>query len=264
MNLDYKLNNKLALVTAGSKGIGFATAYQLLNNSAKVAICSRSKKNLNKVKKIFKKKFSSKNFLVIKFDLTNNKNLPNLVKKIEKYFGKNIDILVNNCGGPPAKQILKTNDLDWQNALNRNLLSSIILSKLVVKKMIKKKWGRIINLTSTTAKEAAQNMCLSNVTRAGIVAFSKTFSLEFGSYGITSNSILTGACETDRFKKLINPENRKNYKNILKKISRNIPAGYVSKPEEFGHIISFLCSDYSNYINGAAIPIDGGILKSNF
>ena len=87
--------------------------------------------------------------------------------------------------------------------------------------------------------------------------------LEFGSYGITSNSILTGACETDRFKKLINPEIEKIIK-IFFKISRNIPAGYVSKPEEFGHIISFLCSDYSNYINGVAIPIDGGILKSNF
>lgn len=264
MNIDYKLNNKLALVTAGSKGIGFETAYQLLNNSAKVAVCSRSTKNLNKVKKILKRKFNSKNFLVIKFDLTNYKNLPNLVKRIEKHFGKNIDILVNNCGGPPAKQISKTTDLDWNNALKRNLISTIELSKLVVKKMIKKKWGRIINLTSTTAKEAAQNMCLSNVTRAGVIAFSKTFSLEFGPYGVTSNSILTGACETDRFKKLINPKNKKNYKDILTKISKNIPVGYVSKPEEFGHIISFLCSDYSNYINGAAIPIDGGILKSNF
>ena len=82
MNIDYKLNNKLALVTAGSKGIGFETAYQLLNNSAKVAVCSRSTKNLNKVKKILKRKFNSKNFLVIKFDLTNYKNLPNLVKRI--------------------------------------------------------------------------------------------------------------------------------------------------------------------------------------
>ena len=264
MNSNYNLNNRLALITGGSKGIGLATAIELLSNSAYVAICSRNVANLKSATKIINSHFKNPKFLAIRYDLQNVKKYPKLISIVEKHFGKSIDILVNNCGGPPAKDILKTNFNDWQVAIKKNLLSTIFLSKIILKKMKKKKWGRIINLTSTTAKESASLMCLSNVTRAGVVAFSKTISIEFGKFGITSNSILTGACETDRFKQLVNPSNSKNYKNIIKKISKKIPVGYVSKPSEFGKIISFLCSNHSNYINGVAIPIDGGSSKSNF
>ena len=127
--------------------------------------------------------------------------------------------------------------------------------------MIKKKWGRIINLTSTTAKEPAKLMSLSNVTRSGLVSFGKTLSKELSGTGITVNNILTGGVLTDRLLSLVtsNSKNKKsNLKYLLKKIEKSIPSNYLILPNEFAEIVLFLCSDKSNYINGISINIDGG------
>ena len=141
------------------------------------------------------------------------------------------------------------------------------MSKTALKKMIKKKWGRIINLTSTTAKEPAANFALSNVTRSALVSFSKTLSLEVAKYGITVNTILTGGCITDRLKSLISNNNKlskKNYLNKVRKISSEVPVRHLATTEEFVQQILFLATKNSSYINGAAIPIDGGSSKSVF
>ena len=137
--------------------------------------------------------------------------------------------------------------------------------KISHKKYEKNKWGRIINLTSLTAKEPVAEMVLSNVTRAGMSSFSKTLAIELGKFNITVNTILSGGCLTDRVKDLIRQKYKnQNFKKILRKIEKGIPVQRIAETEEFVQAIIFLCSDNASYINGVALPIDGGASKSIF
>ena len=265
--LKYQFKGKTVLITAASKGIGFEIAKQLVLCGANVSICSRNSSNLKKAKKEILKLKNDARLLTIKHDLTNTKNIKKVLLITEKYFKSNIDILINNSGGPSPKPIMQTKSKDWENALNVNLKSAIYFSMLASQNMKKKKWGRIINLTSTTAKEPAKNMCLSNITRAALASFGKTFSMEVAEFGITVNTILTGGVLTDRLKSLIQPKAGGSIKNLqkeIKKISQNIPVQRIASPNEFVQIILFLCSENSSYVNGTAIPIDGGSSKSLF
>tara|TARA_B110000003_G_scaffold264770_1_gene289895 strand:+ start:731 stop:1525 length:795 start_codon:yes stop_codon:yes gene_type:complete len=264
MHLNFK--EKTILVTAGSKGIGYELAKQFLILNANVCICSRNIKNLNKAKNSLLKFSNSNKLLVVKYDISKIKSQSSLIKKIRKKFSSNVDILINNSGGPPPKKIEDLNLNDWQKSINSNLLSAITLSKEVLKSMKKKRWGRIINLTSTVAREPAKNMVLSNVTRSGLSSFSKTLSIEIAKYGITVNTILTGGCETDRFLDLVkkSSKNKKDYFKNLKILADQSPMKKIAKPDEFVRLIIFLASSYSSYITGTAIAIDGGSSKSIF
>ena len=263
--INYDFKNKTVLITAGSKGIGFELAKQFLNYGAKVALCSRNSNNLKKVRIFFSKLYKKNKFLIIKHDLNNLNKSKKIISLVHKHFKKNIDILINNSGGPPSKTFENTNNKDWDSALNVNLLSGIHFTKLVVKGMKKNKWGRIINLASLTAKEPVAKMILSNVTRAGMSSFSKTLAIELGKLNITVNTILSGGCLTDRVKDLIRQQYKgQNFKTILKKIEKSVPVQRVAETEEFVQAIIFLCSDNASYINGVALPIDGGASKSIF
>tara|TARA_Y100000741_G_scaffold26731_1_gene19282 strand:- start:1446 stop:2246 length:801 start_codon:yes stop_codon:yes gene_type:complete len=265
--LKYNFENKTVLITASSKGIGFALAKQLALSGAKVSMNSRSANNLKKAKNdILSLKKNAKIF-TIKQNLEDTKNLKNIIIKTEKFFKSKIDILINNSGGPDPKLIMDTTNKDWEKALNINLKSAIYLSMHAIKNMKKKNWGRIINLTSTTAKEPAKNMCLSNITRSGLTSFSKTLSMEVVEYGITVNSILTGGVLTERLKNLLKKSIKKkkyNFEKEIKNLSKNIPVQKIASPDEFIQLILFLCSENSSYVNGAAIPIDGGVSKGLF
>ena len=149
----------------------------------------------------------------------------------------------------------------------QNLKSVILTSQLFLPGMIKKKWGRIINLTSLTAKEPGANFALSNITRAGVVSFSKTLSQEVAKYGVTVNSILTGGVLTDRLKSLLiklNKKNKNDFTKQLSKISKLVPNGYIANPNEFIQMILFLATSNASYVNGSAITVDGGSSKSLF
>lgn len=259
--MKYNFKNKVVLVTASTKGIGFAIAEEFLANDAKVIICSSNKSNIQNANKILIKKYDKKNFLILKCNLEKPDEILRMINQIKKKFSPSIDILINNSGGPKVKNIINTNVNDWQRAIKINLLSTIIVTKLLLPKMIKKKWGRIINLTSSTAKEPVKGMSLSNVTRAGVVSFGKTLSKELSGSGITVNNILTGGVLTDRLKKLLlirSKNNNTKLSSLIKKVQNDIPSGYLVKPKEFAKIIVYLCSNDASYINGIALNIDGG------
>ncbi len=264
---DKTFENKIVLITAGSKGIGFAIAKEFLLCGAKIAITSRNSSNLKTAKKALANIAPKNKILTIKHNLNDIRFIKKLFHKTESFFKNSVDILINNSGGPTPKFITEITDKDWEKSLNINFKSAIYASTIALKKMKKKRWGRIINLTSSTAKEPARKMCLSNVSRAALASFGKTLSLEVGEFGITVNTILTGGVLTDRLKNLIkiriNKTNLKLDKEI-NKISKNIPVGKIASPEEFIQLIIFLASEKASYINGTAIPIDGGTSKSLF
>ena len=186
--------------------------------------------------------------------------------KIEEYTKNNqVDILVNNTQGPAAGNSLSKNIDSYQEAFDLLFKSVVHTTSLVIPNMQKNKWGRIINVTSVSVKEPLNYLVLSNSIRSAVVAWGKSLSVDLGSYGITVNSILTGYFDTERIKEL-NKEKSKSLNisetEILDKMKSLVPASRLGQPKEYGYLISFLSSDNASYINGASIPIDGGLLKS--
>jgi 3-oxoacyl-[acyl-carrier protein] reductase len=261
--LQINLDGKIALITAASKGIGRAAAKALHYAGARVAICARGQKDLDHAVQDLGG-VHSKEVLAMHGDIGRAAFLKSLVRETTQRLGGAIDILVCNSGGPPAGPVFGFSDRAWTEALDRNLLSAVRLSALVTPGMQKKGWGRLIFLTSTTAKEPDPGMVLSNVTRAGVAAFSKTVASEFGSFGVTANTILTGGCLTDRLYTLVQKDiqgTRKSMKMALAEISASIPVGHIATPEEFAQTILFLASPEASYVNGVSLPVDGGYSK---
>ncbi len=257
------LRGKTALVTASSKGIGFAVGKALFESGANVCICSRSEDNLRTAQRALA---DPKRVLAITGDIADAEFLNQLVNQAKAHFGT-IDILVNNNGGPPPGEALSFDDAQWLAAINGNLMSVIRLSRLVVPEMKKNGWGRIVNLTSTTAREPAAGMALSNVTRAGVAAYTKTLAQEVGPFGITVNTILTGGVLTDRLHSLLErnvKDTGESVDDAVARIGKTIPVQHISTPDEFVQTILFLVSPEASYVTGAAIPVDGGASKSTF
>ncbi len=254
------LTGKKALVGGSSKGIGLGIATELANSGASVCLMAR---NESRLKQIVDQLPNSSNhsYLVVDFSKFEDYKI-----KIEKYVKNNqVDILINNTQGPPAGNSLSKNIDSYQEAFDLLFKSVVHTTSLVIPGMQKNKWGRIINVTSVSVKEPLNYLVLSNSIRSAVVAWAKSLSVDLGPHGITVNSILTGYFDTERIKEL-NKEKSKSLNisesEVLKKMKSLVPASRLGRPQEYGYLISFLSSDNAAYINGASIPIDGGLLKS--
>ena len=255
-----ELAGKKALIGGSSKGIGLGIASQLAESGASVCLMAR---NESKLKEIVNQLPNSENhsYLVVDFS-----NFEEYKIKIEAYLENNqVDILVNNTQGPPAGNSLSKDIDSYQEAFDLLFKSIVYTTSLVVPKMQKNKWGRIINVASVSVKEPLNYLVLSNSIRSAVVAWAKSLSVDVGKYGVTVNSILTGYFDTERIKEL-NKEKSKSLniseEEVLEKMKSLVPVNRLGKTEEYGYLVSFLSSDKASYINGASIPIDGGLLKS--
>jgi 3-oxoacyl-[acyl-carrier protein] reductase len=261
--MNINLDRKVALITASSGGIGFAIAQLLLQSGASVGICGRDEARLQSATQ---KLGEESRVLAMPGDVRDSAFLEKFVDAAAKRFGR-IDILVNNSGGPPPGEALSKTDDDWSAAIENNFLSVVRMCRLVVPHMKQNNWGRIVNLTSTAAREPAPGMVLSNSTRAAVAAFSKTLAHEIGPLGITVNTILTGGCLTDRLNSLLQKKiegTEQTMEEALAEIEKTIPVRHIASPEEFAQTVLFLVSDHASYLTGAAIPLDGGASKAIF
>jgi 3-oxoacyl-[acyl-carrier protein] reductase len=254
------LSGKKALIGGSSKGIGLGIASQLAESGASVCLMAR---NESKLKEIVNQlpNFENHSYLVVDFS-----NLEEYKIKIEEYLESNqVDILVNNTQGPPAGNSLSKDIDSYQEAFDLLFKSIVYTTSLIVPKMQKNKWGRIINVTSVSVKEPLNYLVLSNSIRSAVVAWAKSLSVDVGKDGVTVNSILTGYFDTERIKEL-NKEKSKSLNisenEVLEKMKSLVPLNRLGKTEEYGYLVSFLSSDKAAYINGASIPIDGGLLRS--
>ena len=254
------LAEKKALIGGSSKGIGLGIASQLAESGASVCLMARNK---SKLEEIINQLPNSENhsYLIVDFS-----NFEEYKIKIEAYLENNqVDILVNNTQGPPAGNSLSKDIDSYQEAFDLLFKSIVYTTSLIVPKMQKNKWGRIINVTSVSVKEPLNYLVLSNSIRSAVVAWAKSLSVDVGKDGVTVNSILTGYFDTERIKEL-NKEKSKSLniseEEVLEKMKSLVPINRLGKTEEYGYLVSFLSSDKASYINGASIPIDGGLLKS--
>jgi 3-oxoacyl-[acyl-carrier protein] reductase len=260
MNL--KIQGKVALVTGASKGIGLAIVYGLISEGVSVLLIARNKEVLDKV--VFKLKEVGGDVEGMLGDVSQPDLADLAISFALKKWGR-IDILVNNASGPPMGSFLEHSSIDWESAIQTNLLSVIRFTKAVSFVMRNNNWGRIVSISSTIAKEPSPAMVLSATTRAGLAAFSKAISTELAPFNITVNVICPGGVLTDRLNSLIKTRSERENKEIseiLNESQESIPMKRFATPEEIANSVLFLVSESGGYITGVSLAVDGGLLKS--
>jgi len=199
--MELGLKGKVALVTAASKGIGFATARVLAKEGMKVAISSRSPANLEKARDLLSAETGAE-VLAVKADMTVRDDLEKLVDTASKELG-GVDVLVYNTGSPKSGTFGELIYADWEEATKLLLLSAVTLTQKVLPHMKSRNWGRLVYITSLTLRQPIANLVLSNTVRLGIAGLSKSLSKELAPHGITSNGIIQGYVRTERMVHLI-------------------------------------------------------------
>jgi 3-oxoacyl-[acyl-carrier protein] reductase len=258
--MDLKLNNKVAIVLAASKGLGKAIAIALSAEGAKVIIGSRNEMELNKTANEIHK-LTGNPVIAIPVDVSNGDQIKSFIQKAAESFGR-IDILLNNAGGPPFNKFENFDGEAWQKAFELNLLSFARTSRLVLPHMQKTGSGRIINIISGSVKSVLANSVLSTSMRMGVVGMAKLIADEFGPYNITVNNVAPGMILTDRLKHTL-PKDA-DPEDALKERAKNIPLGRIGKPEELAALVTFLASEQAAYISGTTIQVDGGANRGIF
>ncbi|MFD1484704.1 SDR family oxidoreductase [Lacticaseibacillus baoqingensis] len=253
--MELQLTDQVALVLAGSKGLGFATAKTLLHEGAKVVICSHDQTNLNAAIA----QLDSPNVHAVLCDVNDPAAIKALVAETIAYFGP-INILVNNAGGPRAAVFEELDDEAWLHAFNQNLLSNIRTIRAALPSL-KQTHGAIINIASSSVKEPIPGLILSNVMRAGVANLAKTLSKEFGQYGITVNTVAPGRIATARIEALDAARAAATgvaVADLQAASKQTIPLGRFGTPQEFANAVVFLASPAGRYINGQTLIVDGG------
>ncbi|HKG34846.1 MAG TPA: SDR family oxidoreductase [Solirubrobacterales bacterium] len=249
--MDLGLDGRVALVMAGSRGIGRAIAEALAREGARVAMTSRSRESIEEAAAGIDGETTP--FVADTDDLDRMRALPG---EVEVEVGP-IDILVANTGGPPPGGTLHHELDEWEAAYRSLVLAPRVLVGEVVPGMRERGWGRVLNVGSSSTIEPIPGLNLSNAHRMAAVGFFKTLSRELAGDGITVNTVATGRFATDRL-----AENYGSLEVAEKVAAEEVPAGRLGQPEEYGDLAAFLCSERAAYITGAVIPIDGGMLRS--
>lgn len=264
--MNYNINNRVAIIGGASKGLGKACAISLAKEGVNLVLCSRNEDNLRKLEVYLKSLYPNIEILCLPTDMSLERDNELIVSKTICKFGQ-IDILINNSGGPKPGSFFELTLDDWDEAYNSVLKYTIRMINKCIPHMKKNHWGRIINITSLSVKEPSPNLLLSNVFRTGIISMSKSISKELISNGITINNICPGAFKTDRsiqLMKLRAFQENKTLEAIEEESVKLFPQKRYQAPEELGDLVCFLVSNLSSSITGTTIQIDGGISNSLF
>lgn len=259
-----ELNGRFALVTGGSKGMGRATAAALAAEGCEICLLARDPETLGDAAAAIEKQ-SGRKILTVAGDVAQAELTPETIEKIVARFGR-IDILVNNAGGPPMGSFLDHNAAAWEAALRTNLLSVVGFTRAAAVHMMAN-WGRVINITSTLAKEPTGPMVLSASARAAVLAFSKAVSAELAPHNVTINTVCPGGVLTDRLVRLIEAgaaRENVSYDEQLQASQSLIPMDRFAAPEEVADVIVFLASERGGYVTGTSLMVDGALTKSVF
>jgi 3-oxoacyl-[acyl-carrier protein] reductase len=243
--MDLGLKGRRALVLGASAGLGFGIASQLVREGARVAICSRSEERI---------RAAAANMgaaLGVAADLSVPGATRTVVEQVKGALG-GVDVLVVNTGGPPKGGILELSDAQWEEAFQSLWMGAVEGIRAVAPGMKEQRWGRIVLITSSSAREPMPGLTLSSGLRAGLMGLTKIVSSELAEHGVTLNAVQPGFHATERLKELGIPEDR---------ITSQIPARRLGRPEELGALVAFLASEQAAYITGQSIVADGGWMR---
>ncbi|MFO7258009.1 MAG: SDR family oxidoreductase [Bacteroidota bacterium] len=256
MNLD--LSGKRAVVCGSTQGIGKAIAMELASLGAAVTLLARNEERLRAVmNELPRNAGQDHHFLVADFAQ------PETVRTAIHPYTSNHDvqILVNNTGGPPGGRAIDADPEAFAEAYAMHVVCNQILVKACLEGMKRARYGRIINVISTSVKVPIRGLGVSNTVRGAVASWAKTLASELGSYGITVNNLLPGSFETGRMRDLVKTrakESGRTEEEILESMIREIPVGRIGDPSEIAAAAAFLASPSASYINGINLPVDGG------
>jgi 3-oxoacyl-[acyl-carrier protein] reductase len=260
--MDLQLKGKTALILGGSKGLGRGVADALAAEGVAVALVARGQEALDRaVSEIASRGATALGFAA---DLANWQSVENAANAARKQLGA-IDILLNNSGGPPPSGVVGVSAKVWEEQYNAMVLPLFRITDLLIGDMRARKWGRILNVASTSVVEPIMAIGVSNTLRSAIVGWAKTLATETARDGITVNTLLPGAISTDRTVQMSRAAAERQKISVEEAIQRNvqsIPVGRIGTPAEFGAVAAFLASPLAAYVTGSLIRIDGGAIRS--
>jgi 3-oxoacyl-[acyl-carrier protein] reductase len=240
------LRGRTAIVCGASSGIGLAIAEALAEEGANVATFARRRD-------VLEREAERIGALAVRGDLTNPRDLKQLVEKTLEAFG-GIDVLVNNGGGPPRGPALEVTEESLEAAVELLLLSAFRLTMLCLPHLRRSGRGRVINIASSSVRQPIEKLALSNAVRPGVIGWAKTLSQEVGADGITVNSIAPGRIETARLAEVF--DNGPRPEDL-----QEIPLRRFGQSREVADVVCFLASERAGYITGCVVPVDGGLTR---
>lgn len=253
------MNGKNALVCGSTQGIGKAVAVELANAGAAVTLVARNEPALQQtLTELSTSENPSHQYICVDFS-----NPEELRARIKAYVENNppVHILLNNTGGPSPGKILEAETAEFEEAFSKHLICNQILVQALAPGMKAEKYGRIINIISTSVRQPIPGLGVSNTIRGAVASWSKTLAEELAPFGITVNNILPGYTRTRRLESLIRSKAEKSGKSISeveKEMMAVIPAGRFAEAKELAYAAVFLSSPFAAYITGVSIPVDGG------
>ncbi|OUM85495.1 MAG: 3-oxoacyl-ACP reductase [Bacillus thermozeamaize] len=259
--MDLGLKDKVALVAAASKGLGFAVAKELVREGARVVIASRDASRIQKAAEIIEQE-TGKSVFPLTADVGRAEEIKALLDEIGKRYGR-LDVLITNAGGPPSGKFQDFDDGDWEDAFVRNFLSVVRLIRGSLPWM--SEGGRVVALASSSVRQPIPGLILSNTMRAGVAALIKTLAEELAGQGILLNTVCPGRIATDRLIELdsIRAQNLGlSLEEVRKEAEAAIPLKRYGDPEEFARAVVFLASWANTYITGQVLLVDGGLVRA--
>jgi NAD(P)-dependent dehydrogenase (short-subunit alcohol dehydrogenase family) len=240
------MNTKIAIVTGGNSGLGFATAKKLCDNGIKTFIIGRSKdKTEDACNEI------GSNAIPVIFDLNNLEGIPAMIENIAKE--GNIDILVNNAGINSKKEFIEVTDDDFESIIHTNIQSVFSVSREVVKVMKNHEGGAIINISSMASQYGLPKVIAYTASKGAIEAMTRAMAVELAQYGIRVNCVAPGFIKTKMSAKALdNDPERKN------KVLSRTPMGILGEPDDIADAVFYFASSESKFVTGTILPVDGG------
>lgn len=261
--MDLGLHERVALVTASSRGLGRAIAEELAREGASLVLCARGADALRETAARIRDA-TGVPVVEVQADLSVTADVERIVHAAHERFAR-VDVLVTNSGGPPAGPFESHSVDAWDAAVRQLLLSVVALTRGVLPGMRERGWGRIINVTSIAVKQPVDNLVLSNSIRAAVTGLARTLANEVAADGITVNTVLPGYTRTQRVEELAAAAAARNGTSVADETrvwEAQVPMRRLGEPEELAALVAFLASDRASYITGSSIAVDGGWIRS--
>ncbi|MDE3145155.1 MAG: SDR family oxidoreductase [Bacteroidota bacterium] len=257
--MDIQIKDQLFIVGGATSGLGKAVAEALIAEGANIIAVARNEEKL--------KSFQSTAATQIEIfagDLSEENSIDQLIKIVDT---RQLHGILINAGGPPAKTVLETTIVDWDDAYKNILRWKVALTKAFAPMMMQNKYGRILFLESSSVKQPIENLVLSNSLRLAVIGFAKTFSQEISKSGVTLNIIAPGAHDTSAITRLHVKKSEQTgmpLEQVRKEGIAQMPTGALGNAADFASLAVWLLSPVSKFITGQTITVDGGTIKSIF